>query len=430
MSESTTRRTFLRRTGAGGVAFGLGGGLLAACGGSDSATTSSGSASGGGDESGPIKIGLLNSLSGVLSITEKSIHDGAALAVEEVNAAGGVNGRKLQPISEDYASDFTVAVQKASKLITQDKVAIVVGGYTSASRVAMIPTFQKDNALFFYGTYYEGLECDTNTFYGGAVPNQFLLDYVPWVMKNLGTSFYIVGSDYIYPRTVSAIVQKLVKQNGGKVVSDRYFPLGTTEFGSVISDIQSKKPDVVFSNLVGDSTPAFYKQFRSAGLTADTLPIAATVTTEVEVQAMGPQNAKGHFMTSTYFQSLDNPANKKFVQAFQAKYGADAVTHMPLVGTYNAVWLFAKAAAKTPGDLSFDALSKALVGTTFDDSPEGQPTTIGSNHHVNHPSYVGQTGSDGQFKVVQSFQPRNADPFPPEIVPASKRPNCPVKFSA
>jgi len=430
MSESTTRRTFLRRTGAGGVAFGLGGGVLAACGGSDSGTTSSSSASGGGDESGPIKIGLLNSLSGVLSITEKSIHDGAALAVEEVNAAGGVNGRKLQPISEDYASDFTVAVQKASKLITQDKVAIVVGGYTSASRVAMIPTFQKDNALFFYGTYYEGLECDTNTFYGGAVPNQFLLDYVPWVMKNLGTSFYIVGSDYIYPRTVSAIVQKLVKQNGGKVVSDRYFPLGTTEFGSVISDIQSKKPDVVFSNLVGDSTPAFYKQFRSAGLTADTLPIAATVTTEVEVQAMGPQNAKGHFMTSTYFQSLDNPANKKFVEAFQAKYGADAVTHMPLVGTYNAVWLFAKAAAKTPNDLSSEALSKALVGATFEDSPEGQPTTIESNHHVNHPSYVGQTGSDGQFKVVQSFQPRNADPFPPEIVPASKRPNCPVKFTA
>ena len=431
MSDATTRRTFLRRTGAGTVAMGLGGTLLAACGGSGSKTTGSSSASGGdGDTSAPIKIGLLNSLSGVLSITEKSIHNGAALAVDEVNAAGGVNGRRLQPITEDYASDFTVAVQKAQKLITQDKVAIVVGGYTSASRVAVIPTFQKNNALFFYGTYYEGLECDTNTFYGGAVPNQFLLDYVPWVMKNLGKSFYIVGSDYIYPRTVSAIVQKLAKQSGGRIVADRYFQLGTTEFGSVISDIQAKKPDVVFSNLVGDSTPAFYKQFRSAGLTADTLPIAATVTTEVEVQAMGAQNAKGHFMTSTYFQSLDNPANKKFVKAYQEKYGADAVTHMPLVGTYDAVWLFARAAAKTPKDLSTPALTKALVGATYENSPEGQPSTMGPNHHVNHPSYVGQTGSDGQFKIVESFKPRAADPFPPQIVPASKRPTCPVKFSA
>src|SRR3954447_15816144 len=267
--SDVTRRSFLRRGGAGTLALGLGGGLLSACGGSDSeGTTSSGSGGGDGDASGPIKVGLINSLSGPLSIVEKSIHDGAALAVSEVNAAGGVKGRKLQPITEDYASDFTVAVQKAQKLITQDKVATVIGGYTSASRVAMIPTFQKNNALLLYGTFYEGLECDPNTFYTGAVPNQLLTDYVPWIMKNLGKSFYIVGSDYIYPRTVSAIVQKLVRQNGGTIVTDRYFQLGTTEFGSVISDIQAKKPDVLFSNLVGDSIPAFYKQYKSAGLTA------------------------------------------------------------------------------------------------------------------------------------------------------------------
>ncbi|MEA2284004.1 MAG: urea transport system substrate-binding protein [Solirubrobacteraceae bacterium] len=424
-----TRRALLRRGGAGTLALGLGGGLLSACGGESNGGGSSGGGGGGGDDSGPIKIGLLSALSGVLSITEKSIHDGAALAVEEVNAAGGVNGRKLQPISEDYASDFTIAVQKAQKLITQDKAAVVVGGYTSASRVAVIPTFQKSKALFLYGTFYEGLECDVNTFYTGAVPNQLLIDYVPWVMQNLGKSFYIVGSDYIYPRTVSAIVQKLVKASGGTIVSDRYFQLGTTEFGSVISDIQAKKPDVVFSNLVGDSIPAFYKQYKSAGLTADKNPIAATVTTEVEVQAMGPGNADGHFMSGTYFQSLDNPANKKFVAAYKEKYGADTVTHMPLANTYNAVWLFAKAAAKTPDDLSMEPLSKALVGSTYDQNPEGEPTTIDANHHCNHPSYVGQCGSDGQYKVVETFKPRPADPFPAEVVPASKRPKCPVAFS-
>ena len=365
----------------------------------------------------------------MLSITEVSINNGALLAVEEINAAGGINGQQIEAINEDYASDFTIAVQKAQKLITSDHVAMVVGGYTSASRVAMIPTFQKNDALFFYGTYYEGLECDTNTFYAGAVPNQFLLDYVPWILENLGTKLYIVGSDYIYPRTVSAIVQKLATDGGASTLDDRYFPLGTTEFGAVIADIGAKKPDVVISNLVGDSTPAFYKQFKAAGFTADNLPIAATVTTEVEVQAMGPENAAGHYMTSTYFQSLDNPANAKYVAAFKAKFGDDAVTHMPQVGTYNAVQLFAVAAAAAGGDLSMENLAKHLVGATYDGSPEGQPTTIGTNHHCNHPSYVGQANAEGQYDIVATFAPRDADPFPAEIVPADKIPQCPTPFT-
>jgi len=421
-----TRRTFVRRLGAGLGAMTLGGGLLAACG-EDDESPASGAASSG---DAPIKIGLLSSLSGVLSITEKSIHNGALLAVEQVNAAGGINGRRLEPITEDYASDFTIAVQKANKLITQDKVAIVVGGYTSASRVAVIPTFQKHDALFFYGTYYEGLECDTHTMYAGAVPNQFLVDYVPWIIENLGKRLYIVGSDYIYPRTVSKIVEKLAKDHGGSVVADRYFQLGTTEFGSTIADIRAKRPEVVISNLVGDSTPAFYKQYRSAGLTADDLPIAATVTTEVEVAAMGAEEAAVHYMTATYFQSLDNPANKAFVEAYQAKYGKDGVTHMPLVGTYNAVWLFAEAAKKAGDDLSTDALRKALVGVAYDGSPEGQPAVMGPNHHTNHPSYVGRTNDRGQFDIVATFEPRDADPFPPEVVPAGRAPTCPTPFKA
>lgn len=437
--KRTTRGEFLRRTGA----VGAGGLLLAACGSSDdgggadsaapaaeatTAPAAGGSTPAAAADAGPIRIGLTNALSGVLSITEASINNGALLAVEEINAAGGIGGRPLEAINEDYASDFTIAVQKAEKLISSDKVAMVIGGYTSASRVAMIPTFQKNDALFFYGTYYEGLECDNNTFYGGAVPNQFLLDYVPWILENLGKRLYIVGSDYLYPRTVSAIVQKLAKDGGGETLDDRFFPLGTTEFGSVIADIGSKKPDVIISNLVGDSTPAFYKQFKAAGFTADTLPIAATVTTEVEVQAMGPENALGHYMTATYFQSLDNPANQKYVAAFKAKYGDDAVTHMPQVGTYNAVWLFAKAAEAAGGDLSPANLAKNLVGATFDGSPEGAPATIGENHHCNHPSYVGKTNAEGQFDIVATFAPREADPFPAEIVPAEKRPTCPTPF--
>ena len=244
--------------------------------------------------------------------------------------------------------------------------AIVIGGYTSASRVSMIPVFEENDALLFYGTYYEGLECSPNCFYGGAVPNQFLTNYVPWVMENLGTKFYIVGSDYIYPRTVSAIVQKLVKEGGGEIVADKYFPLGTTEFGPTVADIKAKVPTVLFSNMVGDSTIAFYKQFSNAGFTPETLPIAATVTTEVEVQAMGVEFAKGNYMTATYFQSLDNPANTDFVAAYKAQYGADAVTHMPLADTYQSVYLFADAASRIIDDggdvYDTDTLKKYLVG--------------------------------------------------------------------
>jgi urea transport system substrate-binding protein len=171
--------------------------------------------------------------------------------------------------------------------------------------------------------------------------------------------------------------------------------------------------------------PAFYKQYRSAGLTAAQHPIAATVTTEDEIAAMGAKNAEGHFMSATYFQALKNPINKKFVTAYKAKYGASAVTFMPLVGTYNAVWLFAKAAERAK-DLSFDGLSKALVGASFDQNPEGIPITIESNHHCNHPSYIGKANAQGQYDVVKSFPSRSADPFPPQGVPAGKRPTCPV----
>ena len=439
-----TRREFLLKSGM----IGAGALFLGACGGgSKSSSTvagSSGSAAAGSTAagaaasqyysagniatSGPIPLGLINALSGVLSITEVPIHNGALLAVEEINAAGGINGRQINAITADYASDFTIAVQKAQQLIVSNKVAMTIGGYTSASRVAMIPTFQKNKALFFYGTYYEGLECDNNTFYAGAVPNQFLLDYVPWILKTLGKKFYIVGSDYLYPRAASAIIQKLAKDGGGSTVADKYFPLGTTEFGSAIADIGAKKPDVVISNLVGDSTPAFYKQFKSAGYTADKLPIAATVTTEADVQAMGAANALGHYMTATYFQSLNNPANLKYVAAYKKKFGADQVTFMPQVGTYNAVWLFAKAAAACGNDLSPANLAKHLVGATFDQSPEGQATTVEANHHCNHPSYVGKTNASGQYDLVETFAPLDADPFPPSVVPKDKAPSCPTPF--
>lgn len=435
--EPQSRRQFLRSTALGIAGLGVGGGLLAACGGDEEEApaeeavqpAATETAPAAAAEEGPIKVGLLNSLSGGLSIIEKSIHDAAVLAIDEINAAGGVNGREIQAIEEDYASDFTLAVQKAEKLTQQDKVAVTFGCYTSASRVSVLPVFERNDAILIYSTFYEGLECSPNCFYIAAVPTQQLFDFTPWVVKTFGKRVYIVGSDYIYPRTMSAIEQILIEENGGETVDDRYFPLGTTEFAPVIASFRETKPDVILSNMVGDSIPAMYKQFSAAGFTADTLPIAATVTTEQEVQAMGPENGLGHYMSASYFQSLDNPANKKFVESFKGKYGGDAVTNMPMTGMYDAVYLWKLAVEKAGGDTSVAALQQNMPGTVFPDAPEGVEVKVVSNHHVTLPALIGKANDQGQYDVVEDFGVRDPDPFPPQIVPEEKIPTCPAPLS-
>jgi urea transport system substrate-binding protein len=369
-----------------------------------------------------IRIGLLYSLTGGLAGTEASISRGALLAVEQVNAAGGIGGRPLVPLLEDYASDMSVAALRARKLLRADHVVACIGGYTSASRVAMAPVVAAQRSLLVYPTYYEGVEQHGNIIYAGAVPNQFLLDYMAWVLGRLGRRIYMVGSDYVYPRTLGAMIRRIARNAGADVVADRYVPLGCVTFGSIIEELDALRPDVVISNVVGsDSVPAFYREFRAAGHTADTLPIAATVTTEIELQTMGPDVGAGHFMIGTYFGSLANPVNERYVAAFRARFGPDAVTHMPQVGAYNAVWLFARAAERAR-DLSLDALREAFIGATFEDNPEGWPIAVHPDHHTNHPCYIGRARPDGQFDVLAEFPPRRPEPYPAMIVPERNRP--------
>lgn len=368
----------------------------------------------------PVKIGLLYSLSGELGATENSILRGALLAADEVNASGGIHGRPLETVVGDCESDFRQAFRVAEKLASDPGILACVGGYTSASRVAMTPAFHAHGGTFVYSTYYEGLEIDDDVFYAGAIPNQFLMDYVTWILGQLGRRLYVVGSDYVYPRALGAIIKGLV-QGRGEVVADRYLPLGSTRVDDVIEEIGRTQPDVVVSNLVGVSTPAFYREFRQAGYTSERLPIAATVTTELDINLMGPEAATGHYMTATYFQSLANPANKRYVGAIKQRFGADAVTHIPQVGAYNAVWLVALA-LRSAGELTRESLRLALPGTRFDDSPEGYPTTIFANHHTDHPSYIGCATANGQFEVIAAFPPTSPDPYPPAIVPTWKRP--------
>jgi urea transport system substrate-binding protein len=371
-----------------------------------------------GDDTGPgssaadggIPVGILYSLSGHLSVTEISILRGALLAVDEVNASGGVDGRPLVPVVEDYSSDTTLAAQKARKLLRVDRVVCCIGGYTSASRVAMLPVIRAERGLLLYPTFYEGLEADPNTFYTGAVPNQNLLDYLGWIFANLGTRLYIVGSDYIYPRTVGALIGSVAQTAGAIVTAERYVPLGATDFSSVLSEIDAARPDVVISNLVGsDSIPSFYRQFRSAGHTAESLPIAATVTTEIEIQTMGPEYGEGHFMTATYFGSLGNASNLRYVAGIRARWGEDMVTHVTQVGAYNAVWLVALALRR--GGSARD-LKDELLRTVFEGSPEGHAIGFDETHHTTHPSYIGRTRANGDFEILAESAPSMPQPFP------------------
>src|SRR6266705_1773051 len=226
-----------------------------------------------------IKVGILHSLSGTIAIIEKSLHDAELLAIEEINAKGGVLGKKIEPVIEDPQSMVQVFNEKAKKLLLEDKVVAVLGCYTSASRQSVLPVFEQYNGVLLYPTLYEAQECSKNCFYTGAVPNQQLDDFVPWILKTLGRKkFYLIGANYIYPKETNREVKALLEKHGGTTVAEEYSPLGSTEFSTNINKIAASGCDVVFSDLVGDQIVAFYKQYRGFGIKATDIPICTPIT--------------------------------------------------------------------------------------------------------------------------------------------------------
>ncbi len=353
--------------------------------------------------SGPIKVGVLFSQTGGLSIIEKSLADATLMAISEINARGGVGGRKIEAIVEDGASDPKAYNEKASKLVIRDKVPTVFGSYTSASRKAVLPVFEKRNNLYFYPTYYEGYECSKNVVYTGAVPNQQLSNFIPWIIKNLNKKkFFIVGSNYIYPREMAKVCKILVEQNGAEWVADEYLELGHSEWGSMVNKIKSSGCDVVLSNVVGDSVVAFYREFKNQGLTHDKLPICATVTSEIEIAAMGAEYAVGSFTSFPYFQAIDTEANKAFVDRYRAFVkDPKAVTHHALESAYFEVWLWKQAVEKA-GDATPDLIREAIKGQEFD-APGGRVKIEPENLHTFLTPRIAQWQASGQGKIVDAY---------------------------
>ena len=342
-----------------------------------------------------VEVGVLFSQTGGLSIIEKSLADATLMAIEEINAKGGVLGRTIKPIVEDGASDPKTYNEKASKLVIRDRVPTVFGSYTSASRKAVLPVFEKRRNLYFYPTYYEGFECSKNVVYTGAVPNQQLSNFIPWIMKNLGKKkFFIVGSNYIYPREMAKVCKILIEQNGGEWIADEYLELGHSEWGSMVKKIKDSGCDAVISNVVGDSVVAFYREFKNQGLGHDTLPICATVTSEF---------AAGSFTSFPYFQAIDTDENKAFVERYR-KFVQDpkAVTHHALESSYFQVYLWAQALEKA-GDPSPAAIREAVKGQEFA-APNGQVKVDAENLHTYLTPRIAQWDANGQGVIVDEYQ--------------------------
>ncbi|MEJ0034506.1 MAG: urea ABC transporter substrate-binding protein [Gammaproteobacteria bacterium] len=359
-----------------------------------------------------VYVGQLHSATGTMAISETGSIQAEQLAIDQINATGGILGRKIKVIQEDGASDWPTFAEKAKKLLVQDKVAAVFGCWTSASRKAVLPVFEKENGLLYYPTFYEGLEQSKNVFYTGQEATQQIIAGLDWIAKTKGAkSFYLVGSDYIWPRTSNKIARKHIENVlHGTVVGEEYYPLGHTQFGSLINKIKLKKPDVIYSIVVGGSNVAWWKQLKAAGLTAEKQTILTISVTEDEVLGIGGENMVGHYSAMKYFESMENDNNKKFVAAFKAKYGPTAVIGDVTQAAYEGPWLW-KMAVEKAGSFDVDKVVAASPNLEFTGAPEGY-VKIHPNHHLWSKLVIGQWGANGQAKVLYQSGLIEPNPFP------------------
>ncbi|MBD1910722.1 MULTISPECIES: urea ABC transporter substrate-binding protein [unclassified Leptolyngbya] len=366
-----------------------------------------------------IKVGILHSLSGTMAISETTVVEAEQLAIKEINAAGGVLGKQIEAVIEDGASDWPTFAEKATKLIDQDKVVTVFGCWTSASRKAVLPVFESKNHMLWYPVQYEGQECSKNIFYTGAAPNQQIEPAVDWLLENKGKEFFLVGSDYVFPRTANTIIKEQLKAKGGATVGEDYLPLGSTEVTPIITKIKQALPNggVIFNSLNGDSNVAFFKQMQGAGLTPDKYPTMSVSIAEEEVRQIGKEFLIGHYAAWNYFQTVESPENTKWVADFKKEYGEDRVTNDPMEAAYIMVYLWKQAVEKA-GTTDLEAVRAAAIGQEFA-APEG-PVKMTAAHHITKTVRIGEVRDDGLFNIVYSTD-GPVDPLPwNQYVPETK----------
>lgn len=361
----------------------------------------------------PVKVGVLFSKSGATSTIGNSQLQGALLAIDEINEAGGVDGREVMPVIYDPASDPTLYAVLAEKLISKDKVNVIFGCYMSSSRKSVIPVIEKWNKLLFYPTLYEGFEYSNNVIYTGAAPNQNSVQLADFMTSNFGARVYLVGSNYIYPYESNRIMADLVLQRpGSEKLGEQYLKLDATEkdYAAITEDIKNKRPDFIFSTVVGNSTASFYRAYADAGFDPKIMPIASLTTSEAEVSQMSPEVAAGHFTASPYFQSIDSEMNRRCLARFKSRFGQDSVPNMCWEASYFQMHIFANAMRQSGSD-RIDALLPNVLGSEFL-APQGLVRIDSTNHHTCVYPRIGRANLKGQFTILrEAIRPVHPDPY-------------------
>jgi urea transport system substrate-binding protein len=384
-----------------------------------------------------VKVGVLHSLSGTMAISETSLRDILLFTFDEINASGGVMGKKIEPVVVDGASNWPLFAEKAKQLLDQDKVSVTFGCWTSVSRKSVLPVFEEKKGLLFYPVQYEGEEMSPNIFYTAEAVNQQATPAVDYMLEEGKKKFYLIGSDYVYPQTTNLILLEYLLSKGvplenigggftkdasGKIISaGKYTPFGHTDYQQIISEIKqfaASGDACVINTLNGDTNVPFFKEYAAAGLDAESCPVVSFSVSEDEFRGLPASQLVGQLGCWTYFQSIKSPTNAKFIKNFQdwlaksevpgiVKEGR--VTCSPMVLSYNGVYLW-KAAVEKAGTFEVDKVMEALKSGISFDGPGGKVTSQ-ANHHLTKNVYIGETRADGQFKILKEYQNVVGEPF-------------------
>ena len=365
----------------------------------------------------PIRVGVLHSLSGTMAFSETAVVDATLLAIDEINAAGGLLGRRVEALVVDGRSDWEHFAAEAERLIVEEQVAVVFGCWTSACRKTVRPVFERHDHLLIYPVQYEGLEASPNILYTGAAPNQQIIPAVKWSFDNLGRRFFLVGSDYVFPRTANAIIRDQVTALRGEIVGESYILLGSTEVADTVQAIVDSQPEVILNSINGDSNVAFFAALREAGITPEHIPTVSFSIAEAELPTLDIDLMVGDYAAWNYFQSLDDPANHAFVSRFQKRHGPRRVTSDPLEAAYLGVKLWSQAVARD-GTEAVEIIRETVLDQSYH-APSGVVYTDPRNRHTWKTVRIGRIRADGQFDVVwDSGAPIRPEPFPAYRSPA------------
>lgn len=376
--------------------------MLTACG------SGGGSSSGDGDT---VKVGLLHSLTGSMAISEKSVRDAEVLAIKEINAAGGVNGKQIEYVEEDGASEPSTFATKAEKLIDSEGVSTIFGCWTSSSRKAVKPIVEEYGSLLWYPVQYEGMESSSNIVYTGAAPNQQIVPAIDYLLDQGYKKFFLLGSDYVFPRTANMIINAQLEAKGAKAVGEEYADMDLTDFAAIISKIEAAKPDVIINTLNGTGNVSFFKQMSEKNYTSKDYMTMSFSIAEEEVATIGADILKGHMVSWNYYQTTDTEKNKEFVKAYKDAYGENRVTSDPAEAAYDAVYLWKAACEKADSFEPEDVIKAVESGEISFDAPEGTVTIQGDNHHLVKPVRIGQVGDDGLINEIYATDPVAPDPY-------------------